>query len=234
MTGTMFELWLAAVVFLATHFGIASTGLRSALVGLIGEAPYTVAYSVVALAAITWLSMTYNSAPPGPVLWWLGDLGAYVTIVVLPLALVLVVGGISQPNPTAVGGEKLLDSTRPARGALRITRHPLMWGIGLWALSHLLANGDLASVVFFGSLAALALLGTLALDHKHRRRQGEAFDRFAEATSNLPMAAIVTRRQSLGKAVIEMGWQRLAAAAVLYAVLLHLHQLLFSASPYPL
>ena len=230
----MFELWLAAAVFLASHLGVSSTSLRSALVGLVGEGPYTVVYSLVALAAITWLSMAYNSAPPGPVLWWLGDLGAYVAIVVLPLALVLVVGGVSQPNPTAVGGDKLLDNTRPARGALRITRHPLMWGIGLWALSHLLANGDLASVVFFGSLAALALLGTLALDHKHRRRQGEAFERFVAATSNLPMAAILARRQSLGRAVIEMGWSRLAVAAALYAVLLHLHQYLFGASPYPL
>ena len=230
----MLELWLAAAVFLATHLGISSTGLRGALVGLIGEGPYTAVYSLAALAAITWLCMAYNEAPPGPVLWRLGDLGAYAALVVLPLALVLLVGGISLPNPTAVGGDRLLDHTRPARGALRITRHPVMWSIGLWALSHLLANGELASVVFFGSLAALALLGTLALDHKHRQRQGEAFDRLVAATSNLPMAAILARRQSLGRAVIELGWPRLAAAAALYAVLLHVHQSLFGVSPYPL
>ena len=80
----------------------------------------------------------------------------------------------------------------------------------------------------------MALLGTLALDHKHRQRQGAAFDRLVESTSNLPMAAILARRQSLGKAIIEMGWQRLAAAAALYAILLHLHQWLFGVSPYPL
>jgi uncharacterized membrane protein len=234
MTGTMIELWVAAAVFLATHFGISSTGLRPLLVELMGEGPYTLAYSVVALAAIVWLTIAYNDAPPGPLLWWLGGAGAYVAIVALPVALVLLVGGVSQPNPTAVGGDRLLDNTRPARGALRITRHPVMWGIGLWALSHLLANGDLASVAFFGSLAALALVGTLAIDRKHRLRHGDAFDRFAEATSNLPFAAILARRQSLGKAVVEMGWVRLGAAAALYAVLLHLHLWLFGASPYPL
>jgi uncharacterized membrane protein len=234
MTGPMTELWLAAAVFLATHFGISSTGLRGLLIDWIGEGPYTVAYSTIALAAITWLVMAYNGAPPGPMLWWLGDLGAYVAIVALPVALLLLVGGVSQPNPTAVGGDRLLDNTRPARGALRITRHPVMWGIGLWALSHLLSNGELRGVVFFGSLAILALVGTLTIDHKHRRRSGEAFDRFAEATSNLPLAAILARRQSFGKAVTEMGWIRLGAAAALYAVLLHLHRWAFGASPYPL
>jgi uncharacterized membrane protein len=234
MSGPMTELWLAAAVFLATHFGISSTGLRGLLIGWLGEGPYTAVYSAIALAAISWLVIAYNGAPPGPVLWWLGNVGAYLAVVALPVALVLLVGGVSQPNPTAVGGDRLLDNTRPARGALRITRHPVMWGIGLWALSHLAANGELRSVVFFGSLAALALAGTLTIDRKHRQRHGEGFDRFAEATSNLPLAAILARRQSLGKAVVEMGWMRLAAAAALYAVLLHLHLWLFGASPYPL
>ena len=229
----MVELTLAAAVFLVTHFGISSSPLRTALVNWIGEGPYTALYSAIALAAIVWLSRAYNAAPPGPVLWWLPDVGAYAAIVVLPLALVLLVGGVSRPNPTAVGGDRLLDTIRPARGALRITRHPVMWAIALWALSHLLANGDLASVVFFGSLAGLALIGTLAIDRKHRRRQGDAFNRFADATSNLPFVAIAARRQSFGKAVVEIGGLRFAAAVALYAVLLHLHQWLFGVSPYP-
>jgi len=45
-----------------------------------------------------------------------------------------------------------------------ITRHPFLWGIALWALVHLIINGDLASLILFGSLLLLAVGGTLAID----------------------------------------------------------------------
>ena len=73
-------------------------------------------------------------------------------------AFVLVVLGLRTPNPTAVGMEGL--AARSPEGIVRVTRHPLLIGIGLWALVHLVANGDVASFLFFGALAVTALAGS--------------------------------------------------------------------------
>ena len=75
----------------------------------------------------------------------------------MPLALFLLVGGVLIPNPSATGMTGVLDRLEPARGVLRITRHPVMWGVGLWAAVHLVANGDLASLLFFGGFLLNAL-----------------------------------------------------------------------------
>ena len=56
----------------------------------------------------------------------------------------------------------------PAPGILKVTRHPMMWAFGLWALAHIAANGDLRSLLLFGSMAVLALYGTVRLDAKRR------------------------------------------------------------------
>jgi uncharacterized membrane protein len=233
MTGTLAELWLAAAVFILGHFGISSTPLRDVLVRRLGEQPYNGLFSLLAVAALAWLIVAYNAAPPGPWLWSAAAAGPYLAIVTLPVAVLLLVGGVSQPNPTATGGERHLDGARPARGALRITRHPVMWAVGLWALTHVVANGSLRDIVFFGSFAVLALAGTLFIDARHRARRGEAFARFAEATSNLPFLAIATGRQSLVKAVRELGPIRLVVVVALYGALLHLHTWMFGAPPYP-
>ena len=219
---------------MVSHFGISSTALRDVLIARIGLGPYRGVYSLIAAAAIVWMVMAFNRAPAEPVLWWLRDLGAYVSIVFLPVALLLAVAGVSGRNPTSVGRERELEDEEPAKGVLRITRNPLMWGIGVWALTHVLATGELRAVVLFGALAILALVGTVLIDRKYRRRSPPAYDRFVAATSNLPFLAIVDGRQSLTRAVREIGWMRMVITVALYAVLLHGHTWLFGVSPYPI
>jgi uncharacterized membrane protein len=97
-----------------------------------------------------------------------------------------------------------------------------MWGIGLWALSHLVPNGDGASLILFVGLAVLALAGTLLIDAKKARRWGAAWPPFAAATSNLPFAAILAGRTRLVPA--EIGWRPVLIAAALYAALFALHR----------
>ena len=78
------------------------------------------------------------------------------------------------------------------------------------------------------------MCGTVLLDAKKRRSAPVAYEDFAEATSNIPLAAILARRQSLGQAIGDIGWKLPAVVVVLYGALLHLHLWLFGASPYPL
>jgi uncharacterized membrane protein len=226
----MVELLAAAALLLASHFGVSSTGLRGALVGRLGEGPYLGLYSLVALAAIAWLVVAYGRAPYVE-LWPAAAWTRWVPFLVTPVAALLIVAGLSGPNPTAVGQENTLESEEPARGAVRITRHPFLWGVGLWALSHMVPNGDLASLVFFGAFAALALAGTVLIDAKRARRDGERWRRFARLTSNLPFAAILSGRQR--PVWGEIGLWRTAGALALWVALLAVHPWLFGAYALP-
>jgi uncharacterized membrane protein len=225
----MTELLLAAALLLATHYGISSTPLRGWLVARLGERTYLALYSLLSLGILMWLILAYRRAPYIE-LWPMAAWSAWVPLIVMPFALLLLVCGVSTMNPTAIGSPDTLDQAEPARGILRVTRHPFMWGVALWALSHVLPNGTLASVVLFGTFAVLALLGTRLIDHKFATRRGAQWQRFAAMTSNLPFAAILVGRQRL--AFAEIGWLRVGVALALYVALLALHPWLFGLSPF--
>jgi len=220
MTGTLGHLLLAATAFVCGHFLLASPPLRPLLVGRIGENGFRGLFSVMAIATLAWLILTYADAPARE-LWPFAEWARYVPIVVMPLALLLLVGGLSAPNPTALGQDARLSERVAPAGVLKITRHPAMWAIALWALAHIPANGDLASLVFFASIAALALVGMAKIDRKTEARVGAAWGPFALATSIVPFAALIGGRGRL--AFKEIGWWRVIAALALYAVLLHTH-----------
>ena len=117
----MTTLLAATIVFIATHF-IASTPLRPVIVGRIGEWPYRGAYSVIALITLAWMGWAYANAPREVL--WTGT--REIPYVVMPLAFVLIACGYWR-NPTMVGADRLLKSEDPARGIIRITRHPIMF-----------------------------------------------------------------------------------------------------------
>jgi len=214
---------LATAAFLATHF-VTSTPLRPALVGAIGEWPYRGLYSLVAFATLAWMIWAYAKAPREALYWTPLRL---LPLVAMPVSLVLVVAGYWR-NPTMVGAERLLKSEEPARGMIRITRHPLMWGIMLWAAAHILARADAKSIVFFGGFLALAALGTVLIDM--RKRRDPDFQRFAAATSNIPFVAIAQGRNRI--VWREIGWLRPGIGIALFVVLLLVHPWLFGARPY--
>jgi len=203
----------ATLVFLATHF-VTSTPLRPLLVNAIGEWPYRGAYSLVALVTLVWMGWAFANAPRDPL--WTGI--REVPYLVMPLAFVLIACGYGR-NPTMVGADKLLKSEDPARGIIRITRHPIMWGIMLWAASHILARGDLRSLIFFGGLLLVAALGTILMDA--RKRQNPDFARFAAVSSNVPFVAVAQGRNRIRWR--EIGWLRPAAGLAAFFLVLLFH-----------
>jgi uncharacterized membrane protein len=221
------HLVLATLVFLAMHF-VPSTPLRGALVGALGERAYVAVYSLVAAATIAWMSWAYAKAPLQP-LWQVPGLRLW-PLVVMPFALILLAAGVMTRNPTAVMQEAALKAAEPARGIVRVTRHPIMWGILLWAAVHILALGDLASLVFFGGFLVLAALGTLLMDRRKAATLGADWPRFAEATSNIPFGAIINGRNRFRFG--EIAWKRIGVGLALYVVLLAAHPYLFGARPY--
>ncbi|MFZ5668059.1 MAG: NnrU family protein [Pseudomonadota bacterium] len=226
----MTSLIAAALYFVLLHLLVSGTALRGALVGIIREGPYMALFSLASLAGIVWLSMAYGEARgTGETLWDLGAGARHGGLLIMLAAFLLAVPGLLTPNPTSVKQEGALEKPDPARGILRVTRHPFLWGVAIWAGGHLLANGDTPSVVLFGSLAFLALSGTFSIDAKRRKALGAKYEAFTAQTSNLPFAAVLTGKQKLKLG--EIGWWRLLLAAAIYAAVLRAHPLLFGVSP---
>jgi uncharacterized membrane protein len=230
----MLMLISAALVFLGIHILISGTRLRDAITGAIGENAYMGFFSLASLAAIVWLAISYNAARRGgadTLLYNLGPGVRHLGIPVVALAFLLGVQGLLMPSPTSVRQENTALKDGTLKGVLRITRHPFLWGVAIWSAFHLAANGDEASVIFFGSFFVLSLLGTFSIDAKRRRKMGDAWNSFASKTSNIPFAAVISGRTSL-KLGESFGWRFWLAAAIFVAILLaHAH--IFGVSPFP-
>ncbi|MEZ5670360.1 MAG: NnrU family protein [Alphaproteobacteria bacterium] len=224
-------LLLAAVAaFVGLHLVLALPAIRARLVARLGTGPFRGLYALQSTVTLVLTALAYRDAPYVP-LWTVPAL-AWLPVVLMPVALWLVVGALSTRNPTAIGGAA---AAIPAGDALplttAVTRHPMLWGVTLWALGHLAANGDLASLFLFGGMAVLSLAGMAGIDAKKRADPAFDFAALAERTSLLPLAATLAGRNRL-----RAGWAdalRLAVAVLLYVGILHGHASVFGVSPYP-
>jgi len=222
---TTLTLILATLAFLALH-ALPATPLRAAAVRALGESAYQGLFSLASLALLVWMSLEYQRAPFEGL--WPGL--RLVPLAVMPAALVLLVCGALERNPTAAGQGRALKSAEAARGILRVTRHPVMWAIMLWALAHILAVGSLQAVIFFGGLLVLAAAGTTLQDARKAKAFGADWARFAAHTSNVPFLAIARRRNRL--VWREIGWARPALGVAAFTLLLYFHGWLFGVRAY--
>lgn len=227
MTGSLVELLLAAVAFAGSHVLLSSAPVRGPLARALGEWPFVGLYSAISLGLFVWLVGAYGDAPLVE-LWAAPTVVRYVALGVMVVASVLVACGLSLTSPTGVS-LKPAAAGAPLAGIFKVTRHPVLWGIGLWAFVHLMANGDLASLILFGSLGVLALGGTVHIDRKKRTTMGGDWRAFAGATSNVPFAAIAAGRTRVS--LKEIGYGRLVAGLVLYLVLLLGHEAVIGVAP---
>jgi uncharacterized membrane protein len=217
--GAMTSLVLAGLFWLLLHIGVSGSPLRGVLVGAVGENSFRGVFAVLAIASLVWMIFAYDAAAatplwePWPWTFWLAD------IVMLP-AFVLFMASLTPANPTAARPPGAL-AAEP-RGVFRITRHPMMVAIGLWAAAHLLATGDSASLVVFGTFLLTVLAGIPSIEHKLARRDPQAWARLAERTSRLPFAAILAGRNRL--VLAEIRWFVPALGIVAWVAMLLLHE----------
>ncbi len=116
---------------------------------------------------------------------------AAIPLLVMPLALLFLVCGFTQNNPTASLASGRL-ARREVTGILAVTRNPVMWGLGLWALAHLAVVAEVAEALRYAAFAALALLFLPRIEAKQRAKWGEAaWADFAARSSNVPFVAMV-------------------------------------------
>ncbi|MBL8550502.1 MAG: NnrU family protein [Hyphomonadaceae bacterium] len=226
---------LALAAFVLIHVGISATGLRGRLVGALGERVYRGLFALASLAILVWLVIAFGRmrADPADLLnTWLWVPPAWTRHAAQALALaafLLVVPGLLTANPTTAGFEKRMGEDA-AKGIVRITRHPFLWGVALWAAGHLLANGERYAVMLFGALGLMALYGARSIDRKSKARDPEAWSKFLTVTSNIPFAAIVQGRNKL---VLGELWWKLLVAVVVYAAVAYGHVYLVGVSAVP-
>lgn len=218
MTPELWRLVAAAGVFLLMHTAVSSSPLRSWLVKVLGEGPYLGLFSLASAASLVWMSMAY-AASPHVELWAASRPARLVALAVMAPVFVMLAAGLITPSPTGVGGAAR--GRLEPRGILRISRHPVQWALLIWATVHVLLNGHLAALLFFGGIALLAAVGPLLIDRKRRISMGGDWEQFAAVTSNVPFAAIAGGRNRLAWA--EIGWKGYVAGLGLYVLIVSAH-----------
>jgi len=206
--------------FLISHRLTNAPGFRrraEALTG--GAAGFNIAYSIVSLLLLAWIIRAYQLAP-ALVMWTQEPWMRWVPPIAMAPACQLLTIGMTSPNPFSIGpGSKGFDPAAP--GILRLTRHPILWGLSLWAGAHMVPNGDVAAWMIFAPLLALALLGPKLLDAKRRRTRPD-WSALAAAT-NRPRWVMLA----------EIGWWKPLLGLAFYAFLIVSHEPVIGASPLP-
>jgi uncharacterized membrane protein len=143
-------------LFLGIHTLPAQRERRGRAIAMMGEGGYKIAFAVVSLLGlvlIAWGFSHYRAA--GQIDVWEGLVPAKALVVLKHIALALML-------PAAI-----LVVAAFLRGHIYTTlKHPMLAGIKLWATAHLLANGDLGSIILFGSFLGWAVFDRITLKRR--------------------------------------------------------------------
>jgi uncharacterized membrane protein len=141
---------LGLVLFLGVHLLTTRRDLRARFVTSLGEGGYKIGYSLVSLAGlalVVWGFSEYRAA--GQIQVWQPPVAfKHITeALMLPAVILAVAAYIRGRIYTAL-------------------KHPLLAAVKLWAAAHLLANGDLGSIILFGSFLAWAVFDRISLKRR--------------------------------------------------------------------
>lgn len=148
----MLPLILGLLLFFAIHLVPTSPSLRDGLVERFGASAYKIGFSVLSLVGFVLIVLGYHKLQlmPGknPVLWDPPTWTRHIAFLLMVPAMILLVA-------TFV----------PSR-IRTAAKHPMLAAIKFWALAHLLVNGDLGSLVLFGSFLAFAVYDRISVEHR--------------------------------------------------------------------
>jgi uncharacterized membrane protein len=141
---------LGLILFLGVHTLTTQRKLRAQLIAATGEGGYKIGYtlaSFVGLALIIWGFGVYRAT-------------GWINVWSPPTALKHIAVALMLPAVILVVASYI-------RGRIYTTlKHPMLAGIKLWAAAHLLANGDLGSIILFGAFLAWAVYDRISLKHR--------------------------------------------------------------------
>jgi uncharacterized membrane protein len=160
------------VIFLGIHaLRVWGEGLRGTLLLRLGPMGFKGAYSIASLAGFYLLIVGYGQARLEPVPLWTPPHGmAHATVALMWVSMVM------------------LAAAEIPRNAIKARlRHPMVLGVKVWALAHILANGTLHDVLLFGGFLVWAVLSFRAA----RQRDRAALEA-GEVAENLPVSGLAT------------------------------------------
>lgn len=183
MDRAIITLIAANIAFVGTHFAM-SHPLRAPMVKALGAGGFQAVYSLVSLATLGWVYFAFIAAPPAD-LPGSGEIGwIAATLITLPAMILLAgsfIGNPALPTPMAEA-----QARAEPKGVFMVTRHPMMWAIGLWAASHLVLFWSLRTMVTAAAIGTLALVGAKMQDAKKEALMGEAWAAWESKTSYWP------------------------------------------------
>jgi uncharacterized membrane protein len=173
----------ANVAFVGSHFAM-SHPLRSGMVRALGAGGFTLAYTVVSFAMLGWVALAFRAAPPAD-LPGSGEIGWIAATLITWPAMILLAGSL-MGNPALPTPMAEQQARAEPRGVFRVTRHPMMWWISLWALSHMVLFWSIRTMITAAAMGTLALVGARLQDGKKAALMGEAWGEWSSKTSYWP------------------------------------------------
>jgi uncharacterized membrane protein len=192
---------LGTALFVGVHLVSVMPEWRAALVGRMGEGPYKAIYALLAFAGLVGAIVAYRFTPH--VALWQSPKPLRVVGALVLLAAVCLFAG--------------------ARGVpwfKRIVRHPMLWGIGLFGIAHLLVNGEPAGVILFGGLALFGFAWQPLTDRRDATVDPAGWQETRRTTSFWPFAKWRARTDPVTLRPLIIG-------TLVYVVLVLLHPWLF-------
>ncbi|MEW6149008.1 MAG: NnrU family protein [Pseudomonadota bacterium] len=141
---------LGLVLFFGIHVFTTKREARAQAIARLGEGTYKILYSLISLAGLALIIWGYaHYRATGWIdVWYPPKAMKHITLALMLPAVILVVASY-------------------LRGRIYATlKHPMLAGIKLWAAAHLLANGDLGSIILFGSFLGWAVFDRITLKHR--------------------------------------------------------------------
>jgi uncharacterized membrane protein len=208
---------LMSILFAVTHIGMSHDPVRARLIERIGPKGFQVVYTIVSLITFgAAVSIFADNRKAGPVLWTTSPWLYPVVYLLMLLAFLLLVLSMRDRSPAMMIGGKM-----EPEGVLRITRHPMNMALACFALSHMIANGSLGDVAFFGSVFVVGFFGSYHQDRRKAREKGEDYVAFQRETSVFPFAAILRGKTTLEAKDLRMPFLIFAVLAFVAALLVH-------------
>ncbi|MFS8044177.1 NnrU family protein [Rhizobium sp. BR 314] len=159
---------LGIVLFLGIHLiRVVVPGLRASLIASLGEGGWKIAYSIASIVALIVLIYGFGRARDMTPIWSPPFWMSHITVLLMLFAMIC-----------------LAASLLPAGHIATKTKHPMVLSVKIWALAHLLSNGDGAAILLFAAFLAWGVILRISL--KRRERAGEISRRpFVSATYDL-------------------------------------------------
>lgn len=198
MDGAIIILIAANAAFVGTHF-LMSHPLRAPMVGALGPALFQIVYSLISLATFAWVYFAFTDAPPAD-LPGSGEIG-WVVATALTLPALILFSGSLIGNPALPTPQADAQARAEPKGVFLVTRHPMMWGFALWALSHVVLFWSVRTTITALAMGFLALVGSKMQDRKKEVLMGDAWAEWESRTSYWPRWSAVFKVGALPWAV---------------------------------